>query len=213
MPRGLQSGGLRANGWRRDPGRGKALRGMPLKDPGGVRGREACIVTLVLNHFSAPMPMPLSHSLSLTRFFFLPFFFIMIFGKPRCREPQQTAEAGRYSNHHHRRNGREGGTLASKTARGGGGKNEDEDAALKIGSKRAPSGRTRKARTQEGIPSCLTWYVPCKVARERDGKALAPSSSSRLSAREREFLKLTHAPLPFRTFRPPPPPDSCKARG
>ena len=130
------------------------------------------------------------------------------------RRRAETAEAGRYSNHHHRRNGREGGRDPGEEARGGGeGKNEEEDAALKIGSKRAPSGRTRKARTQEGIPSCLTWYVPCKVARERDGKALAPSSSSRLSAREREILKLTHAPLPFRTFCPPPPPDSCKARG
>ena len=184
-----------------------------------MRGRKACTVTLVLNHFSPPMLL----SLSLIRFTKLcwrstpwPFLVVYFMAKTTLSEERrraETAEAGRYSNHHHRRNGREGGTLASKTARGGGGKNEDEDAALKIGSKRAPSGRTRKARTQEGIPSCLTWYVPCKVARERDGKALAPSSSSRLSAREREFLKLTHAPLPFRTFRPPPPPDSCKARG
>ena len=53
---------------------------------------------------------------------------------------------------------------------------------------------------------------PLQGREGRMGK-LSASSSSRLSAREREILKLTHAPLPFRTFRPPPPPDSCKARG
>lgn len=92
-----------------------------------MRGRKACTVTLVLNHFSPPMLL----SLSLIRFTKLcwrstpwPFLVVYFMAKTTLSEERrraETAEAGRYSNHHHRRNGREGGRDPGEQARGGGG--------------------------------------------------------------------------------------------
>ena len=90
-----------------------------------MRGRKACTVTLVLNHFSPPMLL----SLSLIRFTKLcwrstpwPFLVVYFMAKTTLSEDRrraETAEAGRYSNHHHRRNGREGPWRGSARGRGG----------------------------------------------------------------------------------------------
>ena len=90
-----------------------------------MRGRKACIVTLVLIHFSPPMPMPLPYScykvvLAIHTMADSGGHFMAKTTLSEDRRRAETAEAGRYSNHHHRRNGREGGRDPGEQARGGG---------------------------------------------------------------------------------------------
>ena len=89
-----------------------------------MRGRKACIVTLVLIHFSPPMPMPLPYScykvvLAIHTMADSGGHFMAKTTLSEDRRRAETAEAGRYSNHH-RRNGRDPGEQERRARAGGG---------------------------------------------------------------------------------------------
>ena len=90
-----------------------------------MRGRKACTVTLVLNHFSPPMLLSLSPNsfykvvLAIHTMADSGGHFMAKTTLSEDRRRAETAEAGRYSNHHHRRNGREGPWRGSARGRGG----------------------------------------------------------------------------------------------